>query len=213
MKFDRSDLLLYAVTDRHWLGAQTLREQVEKALKGGATFVQLREKSLGEEEFLEEARDIQALCRAYGVPFVIDDDVALAVKIGADGVHVGQSDMNAEDVRAAIGEDKILGVSVQTPQQARLAQAQGADYLGIGAVFPTGSKADAVEVEHEVVAEICRSVDIPAVAIGGITAENTRLLAGCGLSGVAVISALFGAQDIEEAAKQLRAAAEEMVNG
>ena len=149
MKFDKRDLLLYAVTDRRWTGEETLYTQVEKALTGGATFVQLREKNLSETEVLEEAREIQALCRKYGVPFVIDDDVELAVKIGADGVHVGQSDLGAAEARKRIGPDKILGVSAQTIEQARQAEAQGADYLGVGAVFSTGSKDDAVEVDHQ----------------------------------------------------------------
>ncbi len=212
MKLDKKDLLLYAVTDRHWLkDGERLYDQVEKALKGGVTFVQLREKDLDANAFLAEAKEIQALCRSWGVPFVIDDNVELAVAIDADGVHVGQSDMEAGDVRAMIGPDKILGVSTRTVEQARAAQARGADYLGVGAVFATGSKADAVEVDHEVVREICRAVDIPAIAIGGITADNVKELAGSGLSGIAVISAIFGAADIEAAAAKLRALTKEMV--
>lgn len=212
MKLDKKDLLLYAVTDRHWLkDGERLYDQVEKALKGGVTFVQLREKDLDENAFLAEAKEIQALCRSWGVPFVINDNVELAVAIDADGVHVGQSDMEAGDVRAMIGPDKILGVSTQTVEQARAAQARGADYLGVGAVFATGSKADAVEVEHEVVREICQAVDIPAIAIGGITVDNVKELAGSGLSGIAVISAIFGAADIEAAAAKLRALTKEMV--
>ena len=212
MRFDKKDLLLYAVTDRHWLkDGERLYDQVEKALKGGVTFVQLREKDLDEAAFLEEAKEIQALCRSWGVPFVINDNVKLAVEIDADGVHVGQGDMEAGDVRAMIGPDKILGVSTQTVEQARQAQARGADYLGVGAVFATGSKADAAEVDHEVVREICRAVDIPAIAIGGITADNVKELAGKGLAGIAVISAIFGAEDIEVAAAKLRAVTKEMV--
>ena len=212
MRFDKKDLLLYAVTDRHWLkDGERLYDQVENALKGGVTFVQLREKDLDEAAFLEEAKEIQALCRSWGVPFVINDNVKLAVEIDADGVHVGQGDMEAGDVRAMIGPDKILGVSTQTVEQARQAQARGADYLGVGAVFATGSKADAAEVDHEVVREICRAVDIPAIAIGGITADNVKELAGKGLAGIAVISAIFGAEDIEAAAAKLRAVTKEMV--
>lgn len=211
MRLDKDTLLLYAVTDRHWLDGETLYSQVEKALKGGATFIQLREKELGEEAFLEEAKEIQALCRQYGVPFVINDNVELAKAIDADGVHVGQSDMEAADVRAILGPDKILGVSAQTVEQAKKAEAQGADYLGVGAVFPTGSKDDAVEVEHETVKEICRAVSIPAIAIGGITRENTAELAGNGLAGIAVISAIFGQQDIQQAAFELKKAVKEMV--
>lgn len=212
MKLDKKELLLYAVTDRHWLKeGQRLYDQVEKALKGGVTFVQLREKDLDEETFLEEAREIQALCREYGVPFVINDNVKLAVEIDADGVHVGQSDMEAGDVRAMIGPDKILGVSTQTVEQALAAQARGADYLGVGAVFATSSKDDAAEVDHAVVRDICRAVDIPAIAIGGITVENTPVLAGNGLAGIAVISAIFGAADIEAAARNLKEVTKEMV--
>ena len=168
MNCDRKDLMLYAVTDRSWLGGETLRSQVERALKGGATFIQLREKELNEGDFLEEAKEIQKLCREYHVPFVINDNVEIAAAIGADGVHVGQSDMEAGDVRRRLGPDKIIGVSAQTAEQALRAQEHGADYLGVGAVFPTGSKADATEVSRETLEEICRAVDIPVIAIGGI---------------------------------------------
>ena len=211
MKFDKKDLLLYAVTDRHWLGNETLYSQVEKALKGGATFMQLREKNLDEASFLEEAKAIQALCKTYGVPFVVNDNVAIAKAIDADGVHVGQSDMEAGDVRAIIGLDKILGVSAQTVEQAKLAEERGADYLGVGAVFPTGSKDDAVEVDHQTLKAICRAVDIPVIAIGGITPENTGDLAESGICGIAVISAIFGQKDIETATRQLKEITKEMV--
>ena len=208
---ERQDLLLYAVTDRHWLCGETLYSQVEKALKGGVTFVQLREKDLDEAAFLAEAREIGALCRQYGVPFVINDNVSVALAADADGVHVGQSDMEAGDVRSLIGPDKILGVSVRTVAQAKAAQARGADYLGVGAVFPTGSKDDAVEVDHETAGRICASVQIPAVAIGGITEQNVKELAGRGFAGVAVISAVFGQKDIEAGTKALKKAVKEMV--
>lgn len=211
MKFDKKDLLLYAVTDRHWLGNETLYSQVEKALKGGATFMQLREKNLDEASFLEEAKEIQALCKTYGVPFVVNDNVAIAKAIDADGVHVGQSDMEVGDVRAIIGPDKILGVSAQTVEQAKLAEERGADYLGVGAVFPTGSKDDAVEVDHQTLKAICRAVDIPVIAIGGITPENTGDLAESGICGIAVISAIFGQKDIETATRQLKEITKEMV--
>ncbi len=212
MKLDKKDLLLYAVTDRHWLAeGETLYSAVERALKGGATFMQLREKSLEEEKFMEEAREIKALCARYAVPFVINDNVDIAVSMDADGVHVGQSDMAAGDVRAKIGPDKILGVSAHTVEQAKLAEAQGADYLGVGAVFPTGSKDDADEVDHETLKEICQSVHIPVIAIGGITEENTPKLSGTGICGIAVISAIFGQKDIEEAARSLKKVTKEMV--
>lgn len=211
MKCDKKDLLLYAVTDRSWLNGETLYSQVEAALKGGATFIQLREKNLDEEHFLEEAKEIKKLCKKYEVPFVINDNVELALKVDADGVHVGQSDMEAGDVRAKLGEDKIIGVSAQTVEQALLAEKHGADYLGVGAVFPTGSKADAVEVEHETVKAICEAVKIPAIAIGGISKDNVLELSGNGLSGIAVISAIFAQKDIESATKELKKLTKQMV--
>ncbi len=207
----KEDLLLYAVTDRSWLNGHTLYEQVERALKGGVTFVQLREKALDEEAFLEEAKEIQKLCTLYGVPFVINDNVEIAASVNADGVHVGQSDMEALDVRRRLGPDKIIGVSAQTVEQALKAQEHGADYLGVGAVFPTGSKADAVEVRHETVKAICEAVDIPVIAIGGITKENVKDLAGSGICGIAVISAIFAQDDIVGASRELKARAEEML--
>lgn len=211
MNCDRKDLMLYAVTDRSWLGGETLRSQVERALKGGATFIQLREKELNEGDFLEEAKEIQKLCREYHVPFVINDNVEIAAAIGADGVHVGQSDMEAGDVRRRLGPDKIIGVSAQTAEQALRAQEHGADYLGVGAVFPTGSKADATEVSRETLEEICRAVDIPVIAIGGIGRENVMELKGSGICGIAVISAIFAQKDIEEAAAELKKRVEEML--
>ena len=200
----KEDLLLYAVTDRSWLNGETLYAQVEKALKGGVTFVQLREKALDEQAFLEEAKEIQKLCAQYHVPFVINDNVEIAAQIGADGVHVGQSDMEAGDVREKLGPDRIIGVSAQTVEQAVRAQERGADYLGVGAVFQTGSKADAVEVSHETVRAITEAVDIPVIAIGGITKDNVSELSGTGICGIAVISAIFAQTDIEGAAQVLK---------
>lgn len=211
MKCDKKDLLLYAVTDRSWLGEESLYSQVEKALKGGATFIQLREKELDEEHFLKEAKEIKELCKKYRVPFVINDNVEIALAADADGVHVGQSDMEAGDVRRKLGEDKIIGVSAQTVEQAVLAQERGADYLGVGAVFHTGSKADADDVSHEMLKAICDAVDIPVVAIGGISTDNVRRLTGSGICGVAVISAIFAKKDIENATRELKKIVEEMV--
>ena len=211
MKCDKKDLLLYAVTDRSWLGEQTLYEQVEDALKGGATFVQLREKELDDDTFLAEAIEIQELCKRYSVPFVINDNVEIARKMNADGVHVGQSDMEAGNVRALLGEDKILGVSAQTVEQAILAEQRGADYLGVGAVFHTGSKADADDVSHETLKAICESVRIPVVAIGGIGKHNVLELSGSGICGIAVISAIFAAEDITSATAELKALTEQAV--
>lgn len=211
MKCDKKDLLLYAVTDRRWLEGRRLADQVEEALKGGVTFVQLREKDLDEERFLEEAREIKELCGRYQVPFVINDNVDIAQAVDADGVHVGQSDMEAGDVRARLGQDKIIGVSAQTVEQALLAESRGADYLGVGAVFATGSKADASEVDHETVKAICQAVHIPVIAIGGITGENVGALTGTGVCGVAVISAIFAQEDVEEGTRKLKEAVRCMV--
>ena len=211
MKFAKEDLLLYAVTDRHWLKDETLENQVEKALQGGATFLQLREKSLDDDIFLAEAKEIQKLCKKYQVPFVINDNVDIALAIDADGVHVGQSDMEALDVRKRLGPDKIIGVSAQNVQQALLAQKHGADYLGVGAVFPTGSKDDAEDVSFETLKAICQAVDIPVIAIGGITKENVSELKGSGICGIAVISAIFAQKDIETATAKLKSCVELIV--
>lgn len=211
MRCGKDDLLLYAVTDRSWLFEDSLYSQVERALKGGVTFVQLREKELDEEHFLEEAREIKELCKRYHVPFVINDNVRIALAADADGVHVGQSDMEAGAVRTELGPEKIVGVSVQTVEQAIMAQERGADYLGVGAVFATGSKADADEVEHDTLKAICAAVDIPVIAIGGINADNVQVLAGNGLCGIAVISAIFAKKDIENAARELKVRAKNMV--
>ena len=204
-------LLLYAVTDRHWLGNRTLYDVVRESLEGGVTFLQLREKDLDDENFYKEAVRLQEMAREYGVPFVVNDNVEIAVRMEADGVHVGQDDMEAGDVRALIGPDKILGVSAQTVEQAVLAEKRGADYLGVGAVFPTGSKDDAVEVSHETLKAICEAVSIPVVAIGGITVNNTPELAGSGICGIAVISAIYGQKDIYQATVSLKKVTEEMV--
>ena len=211
MKFDKNDLLLYAVTDRRWLNGETLYEQVEKAIHGGVTLVQLREKDLNKEEFVHEAREIKKLCAREHIPFVINDDVDVALSADADGVHVGQSDRCADEVRATIGKDKLLGVSVQSVEQALLAQRCGADYLGVGAVFATGSKSDAEDVSFDTLKNICEAVDIPVVAIGGIGEENVLRLSGSGVCGIAVISALFAQRDIRAAAARLKALSAQMV--
>lgn len=211
MNCDKNSLLLYAVTDRSWLNGRTLYEQVEDALKGGATFIQLREKKLDKEDFLKEAIEIQALCRKYHVPFVINDDVDIALQMDADGVHVGQSDMEAGDVRAKLGPEKIIGVSAQTVEQAVLAEQRGADYLGVGAVFPTGSKDDADDVSHDTLQAICEAVQIPVIAIGGISKNNVLQLKGRGICGIAVISAIFAQPDIQAATEELKNLTEKMV--
>ena len=205
MRLNKEDLLLYAVTDRRWLKeGETLVTRTEEAIDGGVTFVQLREKDLDEENFEREGRELKELCRKRGVPFVINDNVKLAAKLDADGVHVGQSDMEALDVRRIIGGDKILGVSAQTVEQAVTAEKHGADYLGVGAVFPTGSKDDAAEVSYDTLKAICDAVKIPVIAIGGITEENVTELSKSGICGIAVISALYAKEDIKSAAQRLR---------
>lgn len=205
-------LELYAVTDRHWLGNQTLLEQVQEALDGGATCIQLREKQLDDKTFLQEAIEIQKLCKQYQVPFIVNDNVEIAKDMHADGIHVGQSDMEALDVRKALGNDVILGVSAQTVEQAKKAEAHGADYLGVGAVFPTGSKDDAEDVSYETLKAICEAVSIPVIAIGGITQDNVKELAGSGIVGIAVISAIFAQQHITQATKDLKQATEQMLD-
>ena len=211
-RLKKEDLLLYAVTDRTWLNGDTLYNQVEKALKGGATFIQLREKNLGKAEFLKEAKEIKQLCAKYNVPFVINDNVEIAKEIDADGVHVGQDDMEVLDVRAVLGKDKIIGVSAHSVEEALLAQEHGADYLGVGAVFHTGTKSDATDLSHETLKEICNAVDIPVIAIGGISADNVLELSGNGLCGIAVISAIFAQKDIEAAARNLSELSKKMIS-
>lgn len=211
MKCDRQTMRLYAVTDRAWVGRQTLPEQVEAALKGGATCVQLREKELDGTALLEEAKVLAALCRRYGVPLIINDNVEVALAAGADGVHVGQDDLTVEQVRRLAGDRLIVGVSAHSVEQALAAQAGGADYLGVGAVFATATKSDAHVLPRETLAEICRAVDIPVVAIGGIGEDNLLQLAGTGVDGVALVSAIFSAPDIEGQCRKLRALSERMV--
>lgn len=211
MKCAKENLLLYAVTDRHWLDGRTLKEVVLESLEGGVTMLQLREKHLDEAHFLEEAKELQTLCRSWHVPFLINDNVEIALAIDADGVHVGQSDMAAGDVRKKLGDDKIIGVSAQTVEQALLAEKVGADYLGVGAVFPTSSKDDANEVTYETLKAICSAVSIPVVAIGGITQENVHQLAGSGICGAAVISAIYAEPDIKKAAAELKKAVKETI--
>lgn len=212
MRCDKNIMLLYAVTDRAWTKESTLTEQVEQALKGGATCVQLREKELDDESFLKEAFEIKALCSKYNVPFFINDNVEIANKCGADGIHVGQNDMEAGKVREIVGENMIMGVSVQTVEQAKKAVEAGADYLGVGAVFSTSTKLDAAEVPYEMLKEICDSVDVPVVAIGGISKSNIMELAGSGIDGVALVSAIFASEDIEKECKELCTLSEMMVN-
>lgn len=213
MNFDKHSLRLYAVTDRAWVGRQTLCQQVEAALQGGVTCVQLREKHLDRDAFLAEARQICALCRRYGVPFIVNDDLDVALACGADGVHVGQDDMPAAEVRRRAGRRLIVGVSAHTPEEARLAEAAGADYLGAGAVFGSATKTDASLLTPAGLQAVCAAVHIPVVAIGGVNARNILQLQGSGAAGAAVVSGIFGAPDITAACRELRALADTMVQG
>lgn len=212
MKCDKTTMLLYAVTDRAWIGKQSLYEQVEAALKGGATCVQLREKELSDEAFLKEAVELSALCKQYGVPFFVNDNVEIAIQCQADGIHVGQEDMEAAQVRQRVGEHMIIGVSVHSVEEARKAVQNGADYLGVGAMFSTSTKTDVSVLPKETLREICAAVAIPVVAIGGIGKSNISQLAGTGVDGVALVSAIFAADDIENECRLLRTLSEEMVN-
>lgn len=211
MKCDKRTMTLYAVTDRAWVGKQSLYMQVESALKGGATCIQLREKDLDEESFLKEAKELALLCRKYNVPFFVNDNVDIAIACNADGVHVGQEDMAALDVRKKVGENMMIGVSVHNAKEAVTAEKNGADCLGVGAMFSTSTKSDASVLTKETLKEICSAVNIPVVAIGGINKNNIMELADTGVDGVALVSAVFSADDIENECRKLRALSEEMV--
>lgn len=213
MKCNKNHMLLYAVTSRAWTGEHTLLWQVEQALKGGVTCVQLREKHADPRLLLEEARQMAQLCRQYRVPFIINDDVELALACGADGVHVGQQDLSARQVRRIAGDKLLVGVSAHSVQEALQAAADGADYLGVGAMFATSTKADARPLPHQTLREICQAVDLPVVAIGGIQADNLLQLTGCGADGVALVSAIFSAQDIQAQCRHLRALSQQMIQG
>jgi len=209
LKLDKQSMLLYAVTDRSWLGDKTLADQVEETLKGGATFIQLREKELDFDAFVKEARAIKKLTDAYNIPFVINDAVDVALAVDADGVHVGQDDSDAGALREQLG-DKIIGVSADTVELARKAEADGADYIGVGAIYSTATKTDAEVVAFETIAAICKAVTIPVVAIGGLNETNILSLKGTGVDGVALVSAIFSKKDIISATKALRSLSETM---
>ena len=211
MKCDKKNMLLYAVTDRAWVGKQTLCEQVEAALKGGCTCVQLREKELSDAEFFEEAVKMHEICKHYGVPFIVNDNVDIAVKCHAEGIHVGQDDMKASCVRERVGDDMIIGVSAHTVEEAVEAVKNGADYLGAGAVFGSSTKQNAGTMKKETLKSICEAVDIPVVAIGGINGKNLKELSHTGIDGVALVSAIFAADDIENTCRALRNLTEETV--
>lgn len=211
MKCDKENMLLYAVTDRAWTGKQSLYEQVEEALKGGITCLQLREKNLSDEEFLKEAIQIKALCNKYKVPFFINDNVEVAIKCGADGIHVGQDDMAAGRVRELVGDKMMIGVSAHSVKEAVEAVKNGADCLGVGAIFSTSTKKDASVLDLSVVSDICKAVSVPVVAIGGIKKNNISKLKGTGVDGVALVSAIFAADDIKAECEELRKLSEDMI--
>ena len=211
MKCDKEMMRLYAVTDRAWVGRQSLYEQVESALKGGVTCVQLREKELPQDEFLEEAMEIAGLCRRYGTPLFINDNVDVAIACHADGIHVGQSDLEAAEVRRWVGDGMMIGVSVHTVEEALAAVKNGADCLGVGAMFATATKTDVDVLPMETLRDICHAVEIPVVAIGGINRENIAKLSGTGVDGMALVSAIFAADDIETECRHLLELAVEMV--
>lgn len=211
MKIKPEILRVYGVTDASWTGRFTLLEQVEQALKGGVTCIQFRDKQLENDAFLREAKKMKVLCEKYHVPLIINDHVDIAVRCGADGVHVGQKDMEAKEVRKLVGEKMIIGVSARTVEQAIQAEQAGADYLGVGAVFGTSTKMDAEKISLERIKEICQAVKIPVVAIGGVQKDNFPELAGTGVAGAALVSAIFSAQDIEEECRNLRNISEQIV--
>lgn len=207
----KSSMLLYAITDRKWEGHKKIYIQLEEALSGGVTCVQLREKNLDYDSFLKEAIEIKKLCNKYGVPLIINDNVDIAIEVKADGVHVGQSDMNSYDVREKVGKDMIIGVTAKTVQQAITAEKNGANYLGVGAMNATDTKLDAKVITKENLMAICDSVNIPIVAIGGITKDNILELKDTGVSGVALVSAIFSLQDIKDGCKELRLLSEKII--
>ena len=210
LRVNADAMTLYAVTDRTWVKDTTLMDQVKEALEGGITFLQLREKHLSKEEIIKEAREMKELSKEYKVPFVINDNIEVALAVDADGVHIGQDDMSVEEARKLLGEDKIIGVSAHNVEEAIKAQKGGADYLGVGAVCATSTKKDANVVSKEEIKKICHTVEIPVVAIGGIKKENIKTLEGTDVDGVAVVSAIFAAKDIKKDTKQLRSLVEEM---
>lgn len=212
MKLTKDMLLLYAVSDRAWTLRRTLYEQIEQALAGGVTMIQLREKQLTRPELIAEARALLPLCHSYGAPLIVNDDAEAAVLAGADGVHVGREDCPVAELRRRFGPDLIIGATAKTVEQARRAEASGADYLGVGAVFPSPTKRTALRITAAQLKEICNSVRIPAVAIGGIGGENMAQLAGCGMAGFAVVSAIFGAEDIKKAAASLKEQARAVIS-
>lgn len=208
---NKEQLLLYAVTDPAWVGKLTLLEQIEQALEGGVTMLQLREKNMNHEDLIQKAVEVKKLCRRYGVPLIINDNAEAAIESGADGVHVGIEDMAVREIRQRVGKQFIIGATAKTVEQARKAQAEGADYLGVGAVFPSPTKKDAIRITGEQLAEITASVSIPCVAIGGISKKNIMEITGTGICGAALVSAVFAAEQIKSECRELRLLIEQVV--
>lgn len=213
LKLDRNSMVLYAITDRSWLGDKKLSEAVEQAILGGATFVQLREKNVSFDEFVKLAKGVKAVTDKYNVPLVINDNVEVALRVDADGVHIGQGDVSVKSARDMLGKHKIIGVSAKNAHVAVSAQLEGADYIGAGSVFSTSTKLDAENINLEILKEITASVTIPVVAIGGINKDNVLNLSGCGIDGICAISAIFGQQDVREAASELFKLSNQTVGG
>ncbi len=212
MRFDKNMLLLYAVTDRSWVGQQSFYEQIEDAILGGATMVQLREKGMSDEELIKEAIQVKNICHRYNVPLIINDNPLVALKSGADGVHVGIDDESVSEIRCKAGADFIIGATAKTIEQAVMAEQAGADYLGIGAVFPSPTKKNAIRISYEQLKAICSSVSIPTVAIGGISFENISEIKGAGVDGVAVVSAVFAADNIRRETAELKRRASKYIS-
>lgn len=212
MNFNKDMLLLYAVTDRSNICNLTLYEQIEMALRGGVTCLQLREKNLSEDEFISEAVKVKELCLRYNVPLIINDNADVAIKSGADGVHVGIEDAPVDELRKKLPKGYIIGATAKTIEQAKAAEKAGADYIGVGAVFPSPTKTNAIRITHNELQQICSAVSIPAVAIGGINYDNIDELKGGGMDGVAVVSAIFSADDIYTATMQLKEKAKAVTN-
>ena len=213
MKFDKNMLALYAITDRKCIGDRGLEYSVEQALSGGATMIQLRDKEVDFDTLCKEADSLLKICQKYNTPLIINDNADVVIKTGADGVHLGQNDMELAKAREILGKDKIIGGSARTIELAKKAEQSGADYIGSGAVFGTLTKADAKYIGTQWLKEICTSLSIPVVAIGGVNAGNISQLEGCKISGVAVVSALFGAENVYTSAQELRKLADSVIYG
>lgn len=211
MNVRKEDMLLYGITDRSWLNERTLSEVVKESLEGGVTILQLREKDIDEKFFVEEAKELKTLCGQYNVPLIINDNVEIAKKIDADGVHLGQGDMDIEEARKILGPEKIIGITAKTIEQAKEAQMKGADYLGSGAIYTSGTKQNAKRLSVEELKSICASVEIPVVAIGGLTYENIDVLKDSGISGIAVVSAIYASTDIKTDTIKLKEKTRKMI--